>query len=294
MRLSSSTVALAAAATAAAAAAATVSAAAVSTAAVSAATVSAATASAAAVSAAALSAVSAAAGTLPAVQDWPYSGPELCVIPATAPIRPHDTCADFASTSFSAATSDSPTLGVEMMRGEVESAQLLLRQGAFPPAAVGSGNITNVTVSFEGDIAKLVQFDVFQVGFVNTRSTPRYGGSGGGWRSDPLLPGQGFGTPGDVATGIWIDVTAPRTAQPGNYTGQVVVSGDVEGANFQIAVPTSLEIWDLTVPLLNESTIGTAWSGSWDANHFATYVFSSNLSTLARGCTARYCCGQHA
>jgi hypothetical protein len=205
----------------------------------------------------------------PAQTGWPASGPELCVVPATLPIRPSSTCADFgAGASCEGALAD-----VAAQRGEVESVQLLLRRSADMDTA---GGLVNVSVSVVGMPAAVAVASVFQVGFVNTRHSPRYEGSGGGWRPDPLLPppapGVGFDVAPDQAQPIWVELRVPRSAPPGVYTNASLVVRCNDGACDGLRpVPLRLTVWASALPSLAESTLGTAWSGSWSAGAFAPY-----------------------
>lgn len=200
---------------------------------------------------------------------WPASGPELCVVSALLPIRPTSTCADFGH----GASCEALAVDVAAQRGETESIQLLLRHSADLDTA---GGLSNVSVVTRGLPSAVATASVYQVGFVNALHSPRYEGSGGGWRPDALLPPPapniGFDVAPDQAQPIWIELRVLRTAVPGVYTNMslVVGCGGSVCDNLQ-PVPLSLTVWPSTLPSLAESKLGTAWSGSWSADTFEQY-----------------------
>lgn len=123
--------------------------------------------------------------------------------------------------------------------------------------------------------APVFVIEAFQVGYVFCRQSPRYGGSGGGWRPDPLLPiaTAGFSVPRAVLQSIWIRVSTPVTMPQGNYTAQVTV---LAGTTQLFTVPLFIEVWGHTMPTLRQSHIGTAWSGEWSPEYFAPYYPNSS------------------
>ena len=78
-----------------------------------------------------------------------------------------------------------------------------------------------------------------------------------------------------MAQPLWISLRVARTAAPGNYTkGSIqisyVVGNDAEGSS--LTVPLSIEIFNVTLPPLSETRLGSAWSGEWVASYFAPYL----------------------
>ena len=60
--------------------------------------------------------------------------------------------------------------------------------------------------------------------FVKADRTPRYPGSGGGWRADPLYPipaNTTFDVPSGVTQSIWVSFTVVRTPFRHNITGEI-------------------------------------------------------------------------
>merc|ERR1712151_804294 len=105
--------------------------------------------------------------------------------------------------------------------------------------------------------------------------SPRYQGSGGGWRPDPLLPlletDIGFDIAADQAQPIWIELSVSDSAKPGVYNFSIEISCDRSRCDKIKSLPLRLTVWGSKMPSLAESKIGTAWSGTWDAGTFAPY-----------------------
>ena len=216
---------------------------------------------------------------------WPASLAEICVVPTTFPIRPHTTCADTGSSSTSC---DAAAISMQGQIGETESIQLLLRKG-IDLIDDPTGGLQNVNISIQTNNDQPIRtkpissINIYKVGYVYANHSPRYAGSGGGWRPDPLLPlGEGnnadklFDIPPSTSQGIWISFTISYNAKPGLYTGNISIScsnnkcGSITNKNTFI-IPLSLTVWNITLPTLDESNIGTAWSGSWNQNTFEPY-----------------------
>ena len=217
---------------------------------------------------------------------WSGSEPEICVVPSTFEVRPHSTCSD-VPTSLTGGCA-APIASISAQRGETEDIQLLLRKGSDIDDP--KGGVQNVSIMLEHlpledgkSVEAMVTASVYRVGYVYAAHTPRYPGSGGGWRPDPLLPlkaEQTFSVPSGVAQAIWISFRVSKDAAPGNYTNASVVltyeyasSGlsDTK-ANGIITVPLSIEVFDLTLPSMSETRLGSAWSGSWTSSAFAPYL----------------------
>jgi hypothetical protein len=99
------------------------------------------------------------------------------------------------------------------------------------------------------------------------RKLPPAGRSGtDGWAGmwpDPILPRRTFDLAADVTQPVWITVTAPRGARPGEYRGRArLVSGDATLA----AVPFVVRVWDFALPDENhvaaiyDARIGPRWN----------------------------------
>ena len=82
-----------------------------------------------------------------------------------------------------------------------------------------------------------------------------------GWYPDVLLDVPADGIPlveKGITQPIMLEVCLARTATSGNFSGSVLVRGQVAGVeggttNFSFSVPVLLEVWPLTVPALNDS-----------------------------------------
>ena len=212
---------------------------------------------------------------------WPASGPSLCAVSPLLQIRPTSTCADFGPRS----TCEHAHIDIVAQRGEVESAQLLLRFGTSLDAKDASLHDVSVALTPTGSTPPPYTAVIFQVGYVNATHSPRYEGSGGGWRPDPLIAiasgVASFDVPADTAQGIWFDLAVSTTAAPGSYAATLVVEARSSSTAYKLSVAVNLTIVATAMPTIAESTIGTAWSGSWSDAAFAPYYGAKAWSTNA-------------
>ena len=201
---------------------------------------------------------------LPIKAQWPASLAEICVVPTTFPIRPHTTCADTGSSSSSC---NAAIISMQGQIGETESIQILLRKGV-DLVDDPIGGVKNVNISINGfnqNTTSIVSsIEVYKVGYVFLRHSPRYAGSGGGWRPDPLLPldidNTLFDVPPSTSQGIWVSFTISYDAQPGVYEGSISISCDDNkcgsvNSKDSFVVPISVHVWDIKLPTLYESNI---------------------------------------
>ena len=163
--------------------------------------------------------------------------------------------------------SDAPTTDSEARltaaRGETGSFQIVANG-----AAAGLSNV-NVTVSDlrgpNGQIIPKNSFTLYREKYMQvTAPSPDWKGSnrplGRGWYADALIPfadpdtgkplsgARYTAVPFDVKTAqnqpIWVDLTVPRSAEPGTYTGTYTVTsnqGNVTGS-------ISVKVWNFALP----------------------------------------------
>lgn len=163
--------------------------------------------------------------------------------------------------------SDAPTTDSEARltaaRGETGSFQIVANG-----AAAGLSNV-NVTVSDlrgpNGQIIPKNSFTLYREKYMQvTAPSPDWKGSnrplGPGWYADALIPfadpdtgkplsgARYTAVPFDVKTAqnqpIWVDLTVPRSAEPGTYTGTYAVTsnqGNVTGS-------ISVKVWNFALP----------------------------------------------
>jgi hypothetical protein len=137
-------------------------------------------------------------------------------------------------------------ISLDVARGESESIQLCLRP---------TKQLHNVRVEASPLVCPSPQHSSlkpqlswFRVGYVWVETpfahpfSPRRNSA---WWPDPLLPASDFSVqPGEVQP-LWITVSVPRDAQPGDYTGRITVRAD--GAE-PVSVPVSVTVHPATIP----------------------------------------------
>lgn len=209
---------------------------------------------------------------------WSGSNAELCVFPLTSQIRPTSTCSDTNTASSNCRTQ---TAIVTAQRGEIEDVQLLLRKGIDVDDIVGG--LSNVTISVH-NLPPFVTATTFRVGYVKAHHSPRYAGSGGGWRPDPLLPIKlPFSIPSSTAQPLYVTLAVDRNAVPGQYNNATVqitctTSNGKPCSPDPLTVALSITVLNVTLPSLKDSRIGSAWSGSWNDETFQPYYPDRNVS----------------
>lgn len=151
-----------------------------------------------------------------------------------------------------------PQARITAARNEKEPLQLAVRS---PVALRGVRVVVAPPANREG--SRLPDPDVAVVGYVpidhptnyyNTRSPGwhrKYPTSPGacdgwaGWWPDPLLPRRTFDLAPGVTQPVWITVSVPKGAAPGEYTGRVEL---VHAGKVLKAVPFTVRVWGFTLP----------------------------------------------
>jgi hypothetical protein len=211
--------------------------------------------------------------------EWPGSNAELCVYPTTTQVRPHSTCSDTISSTSNCASS---TAFVHAQIGEIEDIQLLLRKGIDADDHVGG--LTDVQISFS-NLPPFIHATTYRVGYVKVDHSPRYPGSGGGWRPDPLLPlsnGKSFDIPASTAQPLYVSLAVDRTAIPGQYNdGKIEITcktSNNKACDPKLSISLSITILNVTLPELKDTRLGSAWSGSWNSETFLPYYPRLNFN----------------
>lgn len=213
---------------------------------------------------------------------WEGDDPELCQVSTGVQVLPTSTCADFARGTLELSQVDQTqhkstcraNLKIQALKGETESAQLLLRIPSTLTSKKKGSVITSN--SFEG-LPHGVECQALQVGFVFTNSSGREPGSGGGWRPDPLRPlAPNTGVESNVAQPLWLQCFVSEQAVDGKYDAEFQLSLDPGGS---LCVDLSFEIWKYSIPPLEESKTGSAWRGFWRSLEFEPYYGSEYRET---------------
>jgi hypothetical protein len=131
---------------------------------------------------------------------------------------------------------------VELARGEIESAQLVLVGGRRPTSVtVTVGPLRHVT---REAILPAESIRVHAVGYVNTRR-PSYPVVHVGEWPDALEASPTISVPAGQLQPAWITVQAPNASLPGRYEGTVTVA-DAHGRHASIALHVT--VWDFALP----------------------------------------------
>ena len=153
---------------------------------------------------------------------------------------------------------EAPPARITAARNDKEPLQLAIRS----PEALENVTVTvDPPTNAQGD--KLTDIEVTVVGYVPMDHKTSYysstspawhrkfptgpGGCDGwaGWWPDPLLPRNAFDLKANVTQPIWITVSVPKDAAPGDYTGHVRLGGRGPIVNI---VPFTVRVWDFTLP----------------------------------------------
>ena len=210
---------------------------------------------------------------------WGADGLEICEVTGFN-VFPTSTCADFSIGQslkrlnvLQHASKAKPTcrcnLQLQALKGETESAQLLLRlPSTLTKPTVGA------TLTFQGfhGLPPGVRCELLQVSYVFTNSSGRVLGSGGGWRSDPLrplAPNQSIGVPSNLAQPLLLTCFVSTEALPGHHQAELQMS--LEPGDPSECVGVWFDIWNASIPSLEQRQIGASWHGKWEANNFEAY-----------------------
>eukprot|EP01064_Diplonema_japonicum_P031991 TRINITY_DN5913_c0_g1_i1.p1 TRINITY_DN5913_c0_g1~~TRINITY_DN5913_c0_g1_i1.p1 ORF type:complete len:515 (+),score=62.55 TRINITY_DN5913_c0_g1_i1:207-1751(+) len=160
-------------------------------------------------------------------------GANVCVLPATQSLFLKDTCETHQAVS-------TDKIAFEGLVGERENIQIMV--------------MSTTTTMLKPSVSLAVEASskLYQVGYVNCTATTRYPGSGGGWRSDPLLeiPAEGIQITESQPVVLWLSV---RITDPA--VGGVLTVGDVQ-------IPISVVPWMAALPSNVEvhQSFGEIWS----------------------------------
>ena len=157
------------------------------------------------------------------------------------------------------------TLRLELARGELESAQLVLAvpaDRALADVRVSVGPLLRRRAG--GDVPWPTEdIRLWRVGFVDAHNLWEPHQSLG-WLPDPLLPLQtAFDIPAGTLQPVWLRFRAAEALPPGLYRGEVTV--EARGAD-PVRVPLRVTVWDFTLPPTQHFTLSIpVWGGQWEA-----------------------------
>ncbi len=132
----------------------------------------------------------------------------------------------------------------------LQSARRERQSGQVVVAALGSG-ASDLGVEWTGlrgpggAVLEHDDVEVRLVGYVTTRP-PVYPVERVGRWPDPLLPLERFSVAKGEIQPLWVTVSVPATARPGQYTGKITVSSPNEPPQ---SVALVVEVWDFELPL---------------------------------------------
>ena len=208
-----------------------------------------------------LALASASAGPFPAAAD----GLQVGVADTMVKVPREPAAGDSLGAEALAAVRWGGTLRVELARGELESAQLVV-------AAPAGRALEDVRVSFGPLVRRRAGSDVswpnedislWRVGFVDAHNLWEPHQSLG-WLPDPLLPLEApFAVPAGTLQPVWLRLRAAEALPPGLYRGE----GTVEARGLDpVRVPLRVTVWDFTLPPTLHFTLSIpVWGGQWEA-----------------------------
>ena len=86
------------------------------------------------------------------------------------------------------------------------------------------------------------------------------------------MPLLGAAVPVGQTTALWLTVAVPTDATPGVYSAVAVVEGQEHGlragAVVQVSIPLQLEVWDLELPSLAESSFSNFFQFQFQPHPF--------------------------
>ncbi len=166
-------------------------------------------------------------------------------------------------TSPNAAAGANLRASISAAKGETESFQINVK--APSTGLTISSVVATDLVSATGQTISRNSYTFYAERYVNVKQgSPNWLGSnqplGAGWYPDALVPftspitgaplaGAYRALPATLTAGgnyvFWVDVTVPRTAAAGTYSGSITVSASAG----LVVVPVSLKVWNFALPL---------------------------------------------
>jgi len=147
---------------------------------------------------------------------------------------------------------------IKAARNEAEAFQVVVR--------AGEGGLKGVTVAVsdlqaDGRVLERKHIALFREHYVELRTPSPKSKEGAGVYPDALVPlpdagakapakppriaSAPFVVPAGLNQPIWVEVTVPKDAAPGDYQGKVTISAEGEKP---VEVPVTLTVWDFTLP----------------------------------------------
>jgi hypothetical protein len=166
-------------------------------------------------------------------------------------------------------------------QGEAEHTQLALRY--YKPVVPGAlGSLFNLTVRFgtveasaDGTLSLPTEWlSARHVGQLFTNATFVRSPRGAGWWPDPLLPIEpavGVTIVAGQTTALWLTVSVPSNASPGNYTPATVTVSAVDrahGTTITTSASLRLEVWNLRLKTLAESSFTNFFQFQYQAHPY--------------------------
>jgi hypothetical protein len=181
-------------------------------------------------------------------------------------------------------------------QGEAEHTQLALRY--YKPVLPGAlGSLFNLTVRFgtveasaDGTLRLPTEWlSARHVGQLFTNATFVRSPRGAGWWPDPLLPIEpdvGVTVVAGQTTALWLTLSVPSNASPGNYTPATVTVSAVDrthGATIATSASLVLEVWNLRLKTLAESSFTNFFQFQYQA-----HPYGADNSAKIRGVLENY------
>ena len=138
----------------------------------------------------------------------------------------------------------SRSIDISAARGESESAQLVIF-AKNAPVRVDRVVISDLTRKDGKSALDRSNIETRLVGYIQIEKSSWRGANRTGLWPDPLLKFRAFECPAGQSRSIWITVSVPRDAKPGDYSGKITLYND----NRQIgSLPINLKIFNFALP----------------------------------------------
>jgi hypothetical protein len=157
---------------------------------------------------------------------------------------------------------------VPLARGETASYQWVLRSEApITNLRITAGELVNGSTRISSGLKAFVGYlhapiDIHNCGGEINPPVDKYYAPASRLFPDPLLELESLASlPANTNQALWVNYTVPRTAPAGDYTGEVTITGAIDGQTFSKKLEVKAKVYNVTLP---------AEQKLWVSNWFST------------------------